>query len=277
MTRVTADVIMCTYNSEKYIIDCISSILPQLSDSVRLIIVDDCSSDDTVGIITSAIEQYACHSLVTILLNRFNKGLTVNLAEQTLLSRADYIIRMDSDDICFVDRFSRQGQYVVANPDIDILGGQAIIIDSDGKVIGFKSKPIDRRKLQASLYLNPFIHSTVIFKRLSLLRAGGYNISIRHGQDYELWFRCAKHKLQMANLDAPLVYLRKSSRSKYTIRTYLLEFFIGLNGSFRCRLSLESYFFVTFRLIYCILCVYLVNAYQYFAVTLAPGFVYRKH
>jgi amylovoran biosynthesis glycosyltransferase AmsE len=252
MDTISADVILCTFNSEKYISACLLSILPQLTDSINLVIIDDASTDSTLQIISDTIAASKSTKEIKIFSNKTNQGLTRNLINSIACSTADYIIRIDSDDICCIDRFAKQINYAISHPQVDIIGGQAVLINSAGLKTGYKLKPLSDSDIKNQLYLNPFVHSTVIFKRSSINRVGGYNSSLRHGQDYELWFRCAKYGLKMVNLPEPLVYLRISKRSKYSISTYLTELKIGFIGSWQCHLRLVAYFRIIARFLYCV-------------------------
>ena len=247
-----AEIILCTYNSSLHIIKCLKSITPSLSANLRLFIIDDCSVDDTVEKIDSYLESVPASIYITITRNTANLGLTVNLINHINSSSARYIFRMDSDDICSPDRFHIQLAYALKNPSLDIIGSNAYVIDQTGRFISDKFKPVSPQQIHNKLHTNPFIHSSILFKRSSYLKVGGYNSSLRHGQDYELWFRCAKSDLKMSNIPLPLIYLRRSQRLKYPFSTYLRELIIGLRGSAMNNLHPFSYIQLLLRFLYCI-------------------------
>ena len=248
-----SEIILCTHNSSLYISRCLKSILPSLSSNLRLFIVDDCSEDDTVNIIKGILESSPGSEHVFLTCNNINLGLTLNLINHINSSSAYYIFRMDSDDICSPDRFQVQLSYAIENPSIDIIGSNAYVIDKTGRFMHNKFKPVSPQQIHNKLHTNPFIHSSVVFKRSSYLEVGGYNATLRHGQDYELWFRCAKKGLNMANIPLPLIYLRHSNRLKYPFSSYLRELIIGLRGSASNGLHPLSYIELFLRFFYCII------------------------
>jgi glycosyltransferase involved in cell wall biosynthesis len=236
MSKVLSEIILCTYNSQNFIVRCLDSILPQLSDQIHLQIIDDASTDNTYSLIVSKINSFDRYVKVKHL--QINQGLTKNLNWYIANSQADYIFRMDADDIAVPNRFRYQLDYALAHPNLDVIGGQALRIDSSGKVIGKTNKPLDNDRIIKKLYTNPFVHSTVLYKREAILKAGNYNVSHRYGQDYELWFRCAKYGLAMSNLSEVLVSYTVSPTSKYKISIYWNEFVVGLRGSIMVKLNL---------------------------------------
>ena len=103
-------VIMSVYNDSKYLKDSIDSILNQTFKEFELIIVDDCSTDNSLEI----IKEYALKdNRVKIIENNKNLGLAVSLNKAWKEAKYDYIARIDGDDICLLDRFEKQMNYLV--------------------------------------------------------------------------------------------------------------------------------------------------------------------
>lgn len=92
-------VCLATYNGDKYIYEQAKSILAQLSDDDELIIVDDCSTDDTVLKI-KAINDKKIHLYV----NKTNLGVNATFERAIKLAKNDYIFLSDQDDIWIEDR-----------------------------------------------------------------------------------------------------------------------------------------------------------------------------
>ena len=243
-----SEIILCTFNSGAFIEDCLYSVLPQLSHDIRLYIIDDASTDNTFAIIHDLTNPYS--NLVTSFRNKKNLGLTFNLNSYLSLNRASYTFRMDSDDVAFSRRFSTQLNFALSNPDIDIIGSLAVKISQRGDYLGVSYKPLLEPDIYSCVYRNPFIHSSVLFKTSSILAVGNYNTLLRYGQDYDLWFRCVLSKLKVVNLAIPLLFLRVSSRHKYSSLVYWREFVIGIKGSYSCRLPLYSFLLIFSRLAY---------------------------
>jgi glycosyltransferase involved in cell wall biosynthesis len=207
----------------------LDSILPQLCKEIHLQIIDDASVDNTYNIIIEMTKPF--YEYVKIKRLRENQGLSKNLNWYLANGQSEYVFRMDADDTAAPNRFHFQLEYALEHPEIDIIGGQALRVNSLGKAINITQKPLHHEDIINKLYTNPFVHSTLLYKREAILNAGNYSTSHRHGQDYELWFRCAKYGLIMFNLPDVLVDYTISPTSKYNISTYWNELIIGIQGS----------------------------------------------
>ncbi len=89
-------VIIPCYNTQAYINQCIDSVLTQSIDSIELIIVDDCSSDETLTTLLRYAQQDSRISLVTLAKQSGSPGRARNIG--MTLARAPYIYFLDSDD-----------------------------------------------------------------------------------------------------------------------------------------------------------------------------------
>jgi glycosyltransferase EpsE len=258
-----AEIVLPVYNCELFIRQCLQSVLPQLTDCIHLCLIDDCSTDNTFAIVSALVAPYSGY--VTIIRNEVNKGLSITLRDYVCMRDSTYVFRMDADDISFPDRFQAQLSFALANPRIDVIGGGAIQFDTGSLFSRYVSKPATQIGIRQSLYKNPFVHGTVLFKRSSILAVGNYSPSSRTGQDYELWFRCDSKGLRMVNLPRPLIYLRRSPRIKYSFQAYKNEFFIGLRGANSCRLGLNAYLLIFLRFVYCAfrLCIHAAIKYTF--------------
>ncbi len=105
MSKVS--IIVPIYNVEKYIERCAVSLFEQDFDDIEYIFVNDCTLDNSVGILERVIEKYPNRKpYVKIIHHKQNKGL--GSARNTGLKQAtgDYILHIDSDDWCELDMIS---------------------------------------------------------------------------------------------------------------------------------------------------------------------------
>ncbi len=227
-----ATVLMAVYNDQDFVAKAIKSVVQQLTDDMELLIIDDCSTDRSSEILKNFESQYL---RIRLIRNESNRGLGYCLAIGTEKAKGKYIIRMDADDICLPDRLSKQIRFLEENPDIDIVGGGAIEIDEKGNKGMTRQMPSSHEKIMQVIWANPFIHSTVAFRREKILKTGNYNAQIRRRQDYDLWFRCAKQGLKFANFSEPLIYYRffTDSHKKQRLNHAIDQAKIGWNG---CRM-----------------------------------------
>ena len=101
-------IIIPTYNVEKYIDECLTSLLPQLTDECELIIIDDASTDETkskiFGYLTQEMAskyfQYKeAEDYFKFYMNEENKGVSACRNIGLKASKGQYIAFIDSDDI----------------------------------------------------------------------------------------------------------------------------------------------------------------------------------
>lgn len=83
------------FNKESYLDNCFNSILNQKYKNYEVIIIDDCSTDNSVSVIDKYIEKYDNFKLYK---NSCNKGLPYNRNRLVEKSTGDYLIFLDADD-----------------------------------------------------------------------------------------------------------------------------------------------------------------------------------
>lgn len=103
MQEPLISVSLCTYNGAKYIREQLESIINQSYKNLEIIIVDDCSSDNTFDIISAYALQ---DKRIKCFRNDFNLGFNKNFEKGINLTTADYIALSDQDDIWLPDKIS---------------------------------------------------------------------------------------------------------------------------------------------------------------------------
>ena len=121
----TISVVMTTYNGEKYILEQMDSIYNQTMKPEEVIIVDDCSKDDTCKI----IEEYVLERKLNnwkLFRNEKNVGWKQNFVKALKLASGDIIFLADQDDIWFKDKIEIMSSTMLINPQIDLLVGNSV-------------------------------------------------------------------------------------------------------------------------------------------------------
>lgn len=159
-------VLMAAYNAEKFLNEAIDSILNQSISEFELLIINDGSTDTTGEIIASYKDDR-----IRCVTNERNMNLCRSLAKGVMLARGDFIARMDADDIAHPTRLEKQLTEMLADPDLDLLGGSVRWIDECGKVIGHPRVITDPVDLKWKIFFrNCFNHPTVMIRKSALLR-----------------------------------------------------------------------------------------------------------
>jgi glycosyltransferase involved in cell wall biosynthesis len=196
-------VLMPAYNAAPHIAEAINSILHQTFVDFELLIVNDGSTDGTEGIVRSYEDSRI------VLINRANGGVAAALNTGLKVARGIYIARFDADDVCYPNRLTDQYNFMQAHPQYHIVGSGADYMDHSGNMI-FTNIPFDltkKRSHAALLRTCPFIHSSVIYRRKSILEFGGYNENAHTFEDHLLWLQVFK-KYRGFNLPQSLMKVR---------------------------------------------------------------------
>lgn len=200
MPEVT--VLVAVHNGESYLRPAIDSVLGQTFQDLELLVVDDGSTDSSAAICQSYGDPRL--RLVRLPTNRgLSEALNAGLAE----TRTELVARLDADDEAEPDRLTRQLAFMRRHEDVALVGGQAVAVTADGRVTGTVTRSIGGAAIRwTSLFDNPFIHPTVMF-RASVVRdqLGGYRKEFDpFSQDYDLWCRVMERHA-VANLPDPLI------------------------------------------------------------------------
>lgn len=212
MSGPQVSVVMANYNGGGYLPLAVESVLSQSYDDFEFIVVDDCSTDDSLAYLRSLDDPR-----IRLIENEQNRGQTVSLNIGLDAVTGRFVARMDADDICEPARFETQLRFLEQHSDIDICGTQARLIDESGSDRGVTLHPTDPDSIWAySVLQNPFVHPSV-FLRAELVSQSGVRFDERFiNQDFELWSRLLPHH-RGANLPERLIRYRAHTDSM-TIR-----------------------------------------------------------
>lgn len=91
-------VIIPVYNSSSYLLDCLNSVLNQSYYNLEIILIDDCSTDDSLSLLNSMID-----SRILLIKNSENMGVSYCRNLGLDVCSGDYVLFIDSDDIISSD------------------------------------------------------------------------------------------------------------------------------------------------------------------------------
>ncbi|MBR7025243.1 MAG: glycosyltransferase family 2 protein [Selenomonadaceae bacterium] len=101
MKAPAVSVIIPMYNAEKYIAECLESVLAQTLQDIEVILVDDCSTDSSVAIAESYLEKFG--GRLNIYDNEKNSGAGGTRNNGLLKAAGEYVYFMDADDLILAD------------------------------------------------------------------------------------------------------------------------------------------------------------------------------
>lgn len=195
-------VILPVYNGEKYLLEAVQSILNQTYSNFELIVVNDGSKDKSEEIIKNIKDPRIVYHY------KNNSGLADSLNYGISLSKGYYIARQDQDDISYPTRFEKQVDFLEKNKNVGLLGTRARVFKDNSSEVKYHNHPTNPWDLKFDLLFdNPFVHSSVMFRKEDFLKVNNYNTDRNYYEDYELWSRFAEVG-DVANLKDVLVDYR---------------------------------------------------------------------
>ncbi|MCF6129916.1 glycosyltransferase [Flavobacterium sp. AS60] len=225
MNSPQLSVLLPVYNCENYIKDCIDSVLNQTFSDFELLIIDDKSTDSTVKI----IQQFK-DDRIKLTVKEKNSGYTNSLNWGIDQAKGKYIARMDGDDICMLNRFERQFNFLESNPDVILCGTSIQLI---GATVEHRQPPTHEEIIVKLCFETCFFHPTIMGPKQTFVE-NKYDSSFEPAEDYELWTRLAS-KGKLANISEILleyrVHLNQISKTKSNIQS---------DNAFQCKLRMLS-------------------------------------
>ena len=187
----------------------IESILNQTFTEFEFIIVNDNPAGEELRDILKKYKNQ--DERITIIENPENLGLTKSLNIGIKEAKAEYIARMDADDISLPERLKLQYQFIENNSDIFLVGTSVQIFDRSGQTKGRAIKAQDHDQIVSSLLGGKlaFYHPTIIFRNENML----YRENFQTTQDYDLYLNILSKGKRFANLKDVLYYYRVSNKS----------------------------------------------------------------
>lgn len=203
-------VLISVYHKEKpvHISAALDSVLNQTLLPNEIILIKD---GPLTMALDSIIDDYVFRfpDLFKIVPLPDNLGLGLALNAGLSHCTNELIARMDTDDICYPTRFSKQFSYIRAHPEISVVGCSIEEFNMvPGDLKRFRKLPSEVNEIMRfSKYRNPLNHPTVFFRKEHILKVGSYS-DMPLFEDYFLWTRLLKSGYQITNLPEPLLHFR---------------------------------------------------------------------
>jgi glycosyltransferase involved in cell wall biosynthesis len=204
------------YNHARYLEETLDSILAQTYPNIQLIIMDDCSQDNSVEVIREWIARNGVDC--TFIAHEENQGLCKTLNEALGICKGEYLQLIACDDIMLpektrhqVKRFSKLSEEVaVVYSDADQMNEEGV---RQNKLMiksawGFEKMP-EGRVFDKLLDGNFIPALTVMIRRQAILDVGGYDEDLPF-EDYDMWLRVSRRFLFAFDEYTSAVYRKHS-------------------------------------------------------------------
>lgn len=201
-------IIIPVYNGEKTIQKTINSILEQTFRDIELIIINDGSIDKTLQIVQEISDP-------SIRIYTYpNAGVSHARNQGINHAQGEYISFMDADDLWTPDKLELQYQALQNNPQAKISYSWTDWIDKDDCWL----RPAARMSFEGDIYANLLIidfmgcGSNPLILKEALLKVGGFDPTLRGGEDWDLWIRLAA-KYEFVCVRSPQILYRQTTTS----------------------------------------------------------------
>jgi glycosyltransferase involved in cell wall biosynthesis len=206
------------YNAEKYLKECLDSILTQTFTDFELLLIDDGSTDGSAAIIAGISD-----SRIRYVKNEKNLGIARTRNRGLELARGEYIAFIDSDDISVPQRLEKQVAFMDANPQVGICGGWVQELYPDGTLIKgeLRQYPAGDAEIREMMYWNCPLWNPSVIMRKAVIDAHGirHNTEFISASDFDLFVKIGKVS-SMANLPEIMHLYRRHENQITSRRTF---------------------------------------------------------
>lgn len=181
-------IVLPTYNGARYLRESIESVLRQTTSEWELIIVDDCSTDETPAIADAYARQDA---RIRVIHNAENQKLPRSLNIGFAAARGEYLTWTSDDNRYLPEALEKMRTYLAAHEDVYLVCARVRLIGADGQRFVSKDFPEGvlppfRRELMSYCDL---IGACFMYRREVLNEIGGYDPGLFCVEDYDYWLR----------------------------------------------------------------------------------------
>lgn len=210
-------ILLATYNGEKYIKECIDSVINQTYKDWELLIGFNGTTDNSKDIVSSYDDKR-----IKVFDYGDDKGKSKTLNKLLKKCKYDWCAMQDDDDIWLKDKLENQVLYL--NEDYDVIGTRINYLIEDkitkGPKLSLSDKEIKRRSFLGD---NQVANSSSIFRKSDALDLGGWNEKVEGIEDFDFWLKLMRKNKVFINIPKYLVLHRMHPESNFNTKTHDLS------------------------------------------------------
>ncbi|WP_062601984.1 MULTISPECIES: glycosyltransferase family A protein [unclassified Rhizobium] len=190
------DVVIPNYNYGRYLAGCVGSVLDQDIDELRILIIDNASSDDSASIARALARR---DSRIELRLRPSNLGAHASFNEGIDWAQADYLLILCADDLLVPGTLKEARRILDRAPSANLAYGRSLLLH-DGETLAYTENRrrtwdvnagSDFLKMLCFLGKNPVSGPTVLVRTVTQKQVGHYTTRLSHTDDLEMWMRFA--------------------------------------------------------------------------------------
>lgn len=202
-------VIIPVFNGADYLRESIASIVEQTYPNIEIIVIDDCSSDNSAALIESMDVNN-----IQFIRNQINSGVSASRNIGIRAAKGKYIAFMDADDVSVPHRIEMQVSFLEANSECGLISSAYETFEENllsGKR-SLKLLPSDPDYIAARLLFQCVICCPAAMLRADIIRQHAlfFDESLSMCEDWDLWYRMSQ-VTRISNVEDVLLYYRKHS------------------------------------------------------------------
>lgn len=194
----SVSVVVPCYNYAHFLPTCVDSVLSQPGVDVRVLVVDDASTDDTPAVAARLAER---DPRVEVLRHRVNQGHIATYNDGLARATGDYTLLLSADDLLVPGALRRACRLLDAHPEVGLVYGRSVFYSSGGPLPPARTSAGRYRIWPGREWLRErcraghnCVSSPEVVVRTALQhRLGGYRADLPHAGDLEMWMRFAAH------------------------------------------------------------------------------------
>lgn len=200
-------VIVPTYNYDKFLPMAVSSVIDQTYKNIEIIIVDDCSNDNTAQV----VKTFSSNMYNNIRYIRHAKNRGPSATRNTGIDRAkgEYIAFLDADDRWYPKKLEFQLKEFSKNHSLGLVSTGFSLIDVNKNIEReyFVNTFETQQELMHNLLIkNVVCTSSVLAKKICFEKVGNFDESLQACEDWDMWLRIAPY-FEIGFVEEPLLVI----------------------------------------------------------------------
>lgn len=202
-------IVLPVYNGGEHLEEAISSVLSQTYENLELIIVDDCSTDNTPQIISNFMEK---DNRVKTIRNKVNQKLPRSLNIGFSLAEGELLTWTSDDNRYKSNAIEKMSEYLEHHTEVEMVYCDYTLIDENGTEV--EEKHLDEPE---RLPWRNTVGACFLYSRKVAQKVGNYDSEMFLAEDYDYWIRIYKEG-GIAHLSENLYHYRRHGKSLTSTR-----------------------------------------------------------
>jgi alpha-1,3-rhamnosyltransferase len=230
-------IIVITYNSSKYVLETLESAKVQTYQNIELIVSDDCSSDDTLEICRSWLnENQQRFKRVELVTSEKNTGIAPNCNRGLKAAKGEWVKLIAGDDILLGNCINEFIDYIQSNNEAKFIFSNILI---NGKQLNNIENNTDFFCLTADRQYNELLKGNILnapasfMNREATIKSGCFNEKYPLFEDYPFFLKILRNNYKLYKIYMPLVSYRKDNTGISSINKMNIKYHRDVLGFFK--------------------------------------------